>query len=161
MHETSTVKDLLLLAMSAEESARAFYAELSRMFAHIPDVSARWKELMKDEALHRERLEKIFRQLSEQDLSAPAPDILQKLKQTLHGNSLEDKLSSVETLDEAYEIAYWLEDSEVNTAFKIILSRYVTSDERKDFIMDLISEHMAKLRGFGNAEWRQAIKAEK
>jgi rubrerythrin len=161
MNETETVKDLLLLAMSAEENAQAFYAELSRMFTHMPDVSARWKELMNDEVLHKDRLEKIFRQLSEEELSAPAPDILQKLRRTLRGNSLEDKLSSVETLDDAYEIAYWLEYSEVNIAFEVILSRFVTSEEKKDFVMDLISEHVAKLHGFGNIEWRQDIKAEK
>jgi rubrerythrin len=161
MNGTNTVRDLLLLAMSAEESARAFYASLSTKFAHMPDVSARWKELMRDEALHKSRLEKILSQLSEKELSAPAPDIFQKLKETLHGNSLEEKLASIETLDDAYEIAYWLEDSEVNAAFKIILSRFVTSEERKDFVMDLINEHVSKLRGFGNVEWRQGIKAGK
>ena len=161
MSETDTIKDLLLLAISAEESARAFYAELSGMFKHMPDISVRWRELMEDEALHKSRLEKIFRQLTEDELSAPAPDILKKLKITLQGYSLEDKLNSVETLDDAYDIAYWLEYSEVNTAFEVILSRFVPSETRKDFVMDLISEHVAKLHGFGDAEWRQRIKAVK
>jgi hypothetical protein len=74
---------------------------------------------------------------------------------------VEDKLSSVNTLDDAYEIAYWFEYSEVNTAFEVILSRFVPSDTRKDFVMDLISEHLAKLHSFGDAGWRQGIKAQK
>ena len=159
MNKASTVKDLLLLAISAEESARAFYAELSRRFGHMPDVSARWKELMNDEALHRNSLEKIFDQLSVEELNSPAPDILQKLRESLHGHSLEDKLDSVETLDDAYDIAYWLEYSEVNTAFEVILSSFVTSEERQGFVIDLINDHVARLQGFGDAEWRQQIRA--
>ncbi len=161
MNGTDTVKDLLLLAISAEESARVFYSELSRMFKHMPDVSARWKELSHDEVLHKNGLEEIFSQLSEAELSAPAPGILQKLKETLKDSSLEDKLSSVETLDDAFEIAYRLEYSEVNTAFEIIMSRFVTSAVRQNFVMDLVGEHVAKLQGFGDAGWRQNIKARK
>lgn len=161
MNETGTVKDLLVLSISAEESARAFYSELSKMFGFMPDISARWKELMNDEDLHKTSLEKILRQLSEEELSSPAPDILQKLRGTLSGNSLEDKLNSVKTLDDAYDIAYWLEYSEVNTAFEVILSRFVTSAERQGFVIDLIDEHVARLRGFGDAEWRQHIRAKK
>ena len=151
----------MLLAMSAEEGARAFYSELSRMFSHVPDVSARWQGLMNDEVLHKNRLEKIFLQLSEEQLCTTAPDILQKLRLALRDNSLEDILSSVETLDDAYEIAYSLEYSEVNIAFELILSSFVTSEDRKDYVLDLINQHIAKLDGFGNSEWRQHIAARK
>ena len=163
MNTTDTVKDLLLLAMSAEESAQAFYAELSRMFRHMPDVSARWKEMMNDEVQHKNSLEKIFAELSEEELCAPAPDIIQKLRATLCNISLKDKLSSVKTLDDAYEIAFWLEHSEVNIAFKVMWSRPITatSFQNNDLVVDMISKHVAKLNGFGNKEWRQEIKAEK
>jgi len=161
MNSTDTVKDLLQLAISAEKRAQAFYAELAKMFRNAPDVSATWQEMMNDEALHESKLNYTLMRLSEEELGAPAPEVLQELRRTLPGNSLEDKLRSIRNLDDAYEIAYWLEHIEINTAFELILSRYMKSEERIDFIRDLIDEHLGRLHRFGDMEWRQNIPAEK
>jgi rubrerythrin len=159
MGETNTVKDLLLLAILAEEKARIFYSGLVKMFLHVPQVSAVWKEMMSDEVLHARKLKEIFKLVSEKEAVMPDASIYEKLGSKLNSIVLEDVFNSIDTLDDAYEIAYSLENSEINDSFKFIMNEYVPSGERHNFVLSMIWEHVSRLENLGSPEWRQGIKA--
>lgn len=161
MPERNTVKDLLLLAIAAEEKARVFYSRLAMMFSHVPSVSAVWKEMMNDEVQHAGKLKEIFELLSEKEAVMPDASIYEKLESGYNSFALDDVFNSIDTLDDAYEAAYSLENSEINDSFKFIMNKYVPSGERHDFVLSMMWEHVARLEDLGGPEWRQGIRARK
>ena len=72
-------------------------------------------------------------------------------------------LSRVKTLDDAYEAAYSLESSEINSKVKSLLKEFMKSEEMIYFILSVLEHHVSKLeefsKSFGDEEFRQKILA--
>jgi hypothetical protein len=68
-------------------------------------------------------------------------------------------------LNDAYELAHELENSEVNSIFKFLTSELIPSDKQEEFIFSTIKQHQQKLldfdRNFGDSEWRKGIKIQR
>jgi rubrerythrin len=149
---TDTVSDLFALATAAEKAAMDFYSELWRMFSHVPQVGLFWEDMMRDEALHARELQEIRNTLTDERLSRPAdPSVVAKARSELERFSRKLALTPVETLDDAYEIAYELESSEINAVLQAIISEFVSSEVRTNFVLSLIREHVSKLEDFSKS----------
>ena len=51
-----------------EYKASKLYAELSKLFSHVSDISDFWRELVKDEIFHMNTLQEIHKSLTEEGL---------------------------------------------------------------------------------------------
>ena len=158
-----TVEDLFERSIAAEEAAQALYQALAERFAHAPEAAAYWADLAEDERAHIEAIETLFDVLSPAERQAEAdPEAFWKAEE-LASFSLEESLRSIETLEEAYQLAHDLEYSEVNTVFEFILMTYWDDEERRRFARSQLREHVGKLANapgkMGNSYWRQSVTA--
>ena len=76
-----------------------------------------------------------------------------------------DLVGSINTLDDAYELAHQIEFSEVNAIFKFLSSELIPFDKQEKIISSGIVQHQQKLldlsRDFGDREWRKEIKIQR
>jgi len=143
-----TIAGLFELAITAEEVAQEFYLRLTDWFSHLPGVADFWYEMARDEAIHADHLKTIRATLTPEQLQAPVDPAIWWKAGMIRGLSTEDSLRSVETLDDAYQTAHELENSEVNTVFELLTTEYVDSSSKKKFIISQLNEHTAKLMHF-------------
>ena len=72
-----------------------------------------------------------------------------------------DLLAEVNTLEDAYKLAYDLEFSEVNTIFQFLTIECIPSERLKQLIHSMIDGHLKKIsdfsRTFGDKELRKEI----
>ena len=158
-----TVGYVIQHAIKAEYSAREIYLQLLQMFAHVPNVSKFWQDLASDEAKHAYTLLKVRRSLSDEQLATAADrQLLDSIASTTFFLN-KVSLDTVETLDDAYEIAHEIEYSEVNHLFKCLVGHFITHKERIQIVLSEIHEHQQKLtdftENFGDRAWRKQISA--
>ena len=67
-----TVEYVFQQAIKAERKARSLYLQFSKVFVHVPQVSAFWGGLAQDEEQHARALEKIQESLTNKQLTQPA-----------------------------------------------------------------------------------------
>lgn len=146
MKEDITTDDLFANAIAAEYAAKHFYEGLSHIFSHIPEVSLIWREMMDDEDIHAHELQDIRNTLTPELLGKPAERSL-AVKVIAEVEKLDGKfdIKKVRTIDDAMDLAYELEYSEVNTLFRTMVKEFVSSQTRSKFVSSLIEEHVARL----------------
>ena len=152
MHKTNTVSDIFRIAISLEQKAEDFYLGLSNKFSDHPEVSEFWKGMMKDEEQHARALQKSLNALTEEQRLMPvevagtnySDDEIQRYL------SLCD-LQSIKNLDDAYEAAYSLESSEINSKVKSLLKEFIKSEEMIYFILSVLEHHVSKLEEFSKS----------
>jgi hypothetical protein len=158
-----TVEDLFERSIAAEQAAQTLYQGLAERFSHAPEAADYWTGLAEDEQTHIEGLRALFEVLSPAERQAEAdPEAFWKADE-LASFSPQESLQSIETLEEAYQLAHDLEYSEVNTVFEFILMTYWDDAERRQFARSQLREHIGKLANppgkMGNSFWRQSITA--
>ncbi len=146
MRRTGTVAGLFDLAIATEKAAAQFYEALSRAFRGEPDVAACWKGLMSDELFHAEQLSRVLAALPETVRVAEA-DAGQygRAAENLCRFNLLLNVRYIQHLEDAYDISYELEYSEVNQVFCGLLSDYVPQPGDPDFALNLIRDHAGRL----------------
>ena len=149
------------LAIRIEKSQQALYHKLSEMFSHLSDVSDFWKGMEKDEMYHAKTLEKIRGSLHPYQLLTPAdPSILRKIKEVLN-TPLKERMNSIKTLNDAYDLSHEIENSELNMIFEFLVKEFESSEETKKFALEEIDYHLDKLmkfpQTFGDIDWRKSI----
>ncbi len=108
--------------------------------------------MMRDEASHVQQLMEIRNTLSDEQLFEPADrSIVSKAKHELERFEEKFDIKNIATLDDAYEIAYELEYSEVNMVFRAIVSQFVSSAARAKFVLSQVREHVSKLEEFSKS----------
>lgn len=160
----STIREIFDIAIAAEQAAQQIYRGFMKKFGHVAAAAGLWQDLLNDEIYHEQELKRIFGRISQdQPLSDDETELLAKAKHEVETISVEALLKSVATLDDAYEIAYALEHSEVNAVFGFLVRRHTSSEDQYAFVMSLIGEHIARLEHFsktvGDSTWRQGIMA--
>jgi len=128
LQKTNTVSDIFRIAISLEQKAGAFYLGLSNKFSDHPEVVEFWKGMMNDEDRHARALQKSLDSLAEEQRLMPvdvactnySDDEMQRFL------SLCD-LHKVKNFDDAYEAAYSLESSEINSKVKSLLKEFMKS----------------------------------
>ncbi len=149
MRHSDTISDLFDAAIAAEEAAAFFYKGLFRIFSHVGPVGLFWKEMMMDEVMHARELQDIKKTLTGEQLNSPAKQaLIDRARAELKRFSGKFNIPSIKTLDDAYEIAYELEYSEVNKVFLAILSEFVSDDTREKFVLDMVNMHVSRLDAF-------------
>jgi hypothetical protein len=72
-------------------------------------------------------------------------------------------LQGIKTLDDAYEMAYKLESSEINSKAKSLLKEFIKSDQMIYFILSVLDKHVSKLetfeKSFGDSEFMRNLPA--
>ena len=162
MQKTNTVSDIFKTAISLEKRAEAFYYGLANMFSHNPEVSEFWKIMMKDEIYHAQVLQKKLDSLTEEQTSVQV-DMLgigYSDEEMRMFSSLCD-LTGTENLEDAYDKAYRLESSEINSKAKSLIKEFMTSEEMINFILSVLEKHVSKLeefsKSFGDEEIMRSI----
>jgi len=164
MSKITAVADIFNTAIALEKKAEAFYAALSDKFSNYPEVSEFWKDLMKDETQHARFLQKTLDSLSEEQRFLAVDESVanysdEEMQKFL---SLCD-LQGIKTLDDAYEMAYRLESSEINSKVKSLLKEFIKSDQMIYFILSVLDKHVSKLetfeKSFGDAKFMRNLPA--
>ncbi len=159
-----TLREVLDGTLAAEACGRDFYRDMAGCFAHQPAVEAMWREMILDECSHIAELTRIRDRLSPEELEGVAdPTQLRSAKEVCESMTFAWR-DRVGTLEDAYQIALAFEASEINELFKFFASRYVSSEDRRRFLLTEIIEHQAKLTEFdgrvGPEEWRRVVRAQ-
>ena len=150
--ETRTLADLFVLACATERAAAHFYEGLAHLFRDHPEISAFWTMMMKDEFAHERQLTEIKGGLSADRLRKPAErDLVEQLEKEVSRFMPKFDLAAIETLDDAYEVAYELEYSEVNSVYKAIVNKYVSAGDRLTFVLAQNLEHVSRLETFSKS----------
>ena len=163
MGEGNTIDEVFELAISCENLAGVVYGDFTKKFAHEPEIVDFWKDMIEDEKKHAESLKEIHKTLSPEQLGLPADlRLVSELKNILT-LTLEDVTKDVKTLDDAYEVANDLENSEVNAAFRMLMNEFVPVETRRRAILGTVEIHLGRLINFsenyGAPEWRKTIVA--
>jgi rubrerythrin len=163
MPDDETTNALFDLAIGAEIEAMHLYNGLAKRFSHHPEVANFWHGMLQDEIEHAQHLERVRSYLKSDQLQAPADQSLIEKAKNISRISVEEGLSSVETLDDAYELANEFEHSEVNRVFTFLMSELVPDEQKRKFAFAELQQHLSKLmdfsKSFGDVESRKKVKA--
>lgn len=153
-----TVETLLRLLWQAETAAQAFYLQLMEAFAHEPYAAGVWWKMGADEAAHIRLLEQIRESLSPEQRQAPADPLWLEKARAAARFSPEQPLARIRTLEDAYQEAHAIENSEVNALFEFVMSEYFPRPLRADFVRSMLQEHVDRLYGLRTTEWRRSVR---
>ena len=156
-----TIEVIFERAIEFENKAAHIFRDLSKLFSHIQEISFFWLELAEDEIQHANILQNVRKSLTSEHLLCPC-DKEMSVKIDITQRMLTDVSTAlIKNLDDAYELAHDLEFSEVNTIFKLLSTKFVHSEERKNFVVSEIKKHQKKLvdfsHNFGDRDWRKGI----
>jgi len=164
MSDTKTTAELFKLAIAAEEAAEELYLGLKAKFAHQPEIADFWREYAREEVGHACWLESVRDKSSPEQLSAPAdPSILNDARKLLRF-SPQHALEEIKNLEDAYQLANELENSEINVVFEFIITNFSSDESAGSFLRAQLRDHIARLvtefpARFTSAASRQAVKA--
>ena len=163
MIKITSLGELIETAIAAESAARKVYLGFTHKFIFRPEASEFWQLMADDEGDHARILSEMREHVSEEDMNTPIDARMTEKAEQLQTLDIRELVNSVETLDDAYRIAYDLESSEVNAIFNFLTIRFLSSDESYDIISATIDRHLLRLadfsRIFGNAEQCKQIAA--
>jgi rubrerythrin len=166
MPSETNVNDMFRLAVQAERTAELLYKGLADLFAAYPTVADFWMQYAKEESQHATWLLSIQKELSPDQLEAPAdPAIVEKL-QAVRYFSVEDALNQVRTLEDAYQLVSDLENSETNAVFEFLVDRFAEDARTQAFLRAQLKEHMGNLlinfpTSFGTTTARRLVRVER
>jgi hypothetical protein len=140
------------MACATERAAAHFYEGLAYLFQDHPEISEFWRTMMKDELAHERQLSEIKRGLSANQLSKAAEkEIARELEREVAKFIPKFDLTTIETLDDAYEVAYDLEYSEINSVYKAIVNKCVSEVDRVEFVLAQNLKHVSRLETFSKS----------
>ena len=166
MSQDSTLAHLFDLAIKLERSAETLYQELAAMFVHEPDLLAFWQKYSLEESYHARGLERIRSNVTDELLLTPAnPAILEKAYK-MSEFSQEAALQQVRNMEDAFQLASELENSEVNAIFDFLITNYSHDPESVAFARAQLTGHIEHLQNdlpprFRTAAIRKTIRARK
>ncbi len=156
-----TNEQLFELSIAIEHRASDFYQAFSIMFSHVSGLEAFWQVLINDELGHESILKEARKSLTSAQLQSQADDRMWKSIMRIRRWFTDDLVTSVRTLDDAYELAHQLEYSEINAIFEFLASEWMPAEKRKEIIHNIIEKHLNTLMSFsdlfGDKDWRSSI----
>jgi rubrerythrin len=166
MSDNNTVGHLFELAIQVEKAAESLYRGMGQMFAQEPDVANFWRKYADEEKGHAAFLERTRDRMAAEALSAPADDHMLKSVHKSQEVSVDHLLQNVKTLDDAYQIAMDLENSETNTIFEFMVTNFSTEElvKSQGFLRVQLNKHIVMLTDefptkFKSRLMRQGLKA--
>ncbi len=160
----NTIERLFELTIELEYKTAEIYKEFAKLFSHVPGLPAFWKELHDDEIQHVKTLKNIRKSLTPEQLLVHTPT---EIWDSVMRNQLiisKDLFDSINTLNDAYELAHELESFEINTIFSFLTLNIIPSGIPEENTYLKILKHQQKLmdfcRFFGDRKWRKEIKVQ-
>ena len=136
-------------AMSWETKARDFYINLANLFRHEPRVSEFWLQLSEDEAGHIELLKETLDLIPMKERFVDVDDKQWNVVLQVDEFLKEASNTKILTLDDAYELAHQIENSEVNAVFRLLAIDSAPEKQMQQFILTQLTEHVDRLSKFG------------
>lgn len=164
MSNIATVNELFELAIAAELSAEQAYTRLAQMFVAHKEVSAFWKRYADEETGHANWLKGLRQRLSPAELAVTADMNMLDMIYSLRELCVEPLVDKIENLDDAFQLAHDLENSEVNVVFTFLVDHFSADASTQAFIKNHLKNHTNHLlvdlpTEFRGAGARQVIKA--
>lgn len=146
-NNADTVGKLFEHAIELEKATETLYRHLGRMFSHLPEVEAFWRHYADEERGHASYLERIRKGVAVDRLSRRADDsMLEKVRQCL-AKASESRIEGIQNLEDAFELATELENSETNAIFEFMIVNFSTDELARShqFLRTQLSTHIAEL----------------
>ena len=163
MFQLLTLNELIDAAIAAEDAARKVYLGFTHKFAHHPEAAQFWQTMADDEAGHAQLLADIRCRIPAAELLMPVDARLAEQAEQLKSLDIHKLVNTVRNLDDAYQTAYRLESSEVNTIFNFLTIRFLSTEESYTIISTTIDRHLLRLaefiHAFGSADRCKQIPA--
>jgi hypothetical protein len=112
------------------------------------ECSGFFKEMAGDETEHMKRLNTIHNTLNTEQLATKADSALIEVAREIQEINFKGELESIETLEEAYKLMKRLENSEVNSVYSFLLTEFVPSEKKRDFMEKQLNDHVNKINYF-------------
>jgi len=146
-NNTETVDKLFEYAIKLENDSEYLYRQLENMFSQYPDVALFWKRYADEEKGHASYLERTRAGVDSDRLSRQADSaILQKVLQHFE-RSIHSRLDKIKTLEDAFQLATELENSETNIVFEFMIVNFSTDELAKShqFLRTQLNAHITRL----------------
>jgi rubrerythrin len=144
LYETS-VDELFKMAITAERQTEVLYRRLMEMFAAYPDVVAFWQQYATEETVHARWLTNLRDKLTPEQLAAPADADMLKMANRVLGLSMDELLTKVQTMDDAYELVNELENSETNAICEFLIDNFAANERAQAFLRSQLKGHVTRL----------------
>lgn len=159
---SGTVSELFELAIAAEKAAEILYLGFAAQFSHHGDVADFWRDYAGEEVGHARWLERTCQNSSSEQLSAPADPVIIGDARKLLEFSPQNALGEIKNLEEAYQLANELENSEMNVVFEFIITNFSSDETAGSFLRSQLNDHIARLMlefpaRFSHAASRQTV----
>lgn len=158
MPKSATINELLELAIAIENATDVFYRGLAAMFAHEPEVERFWRHYADAEAGHARWIANMRAQLDEAKLRQPANVDMVKLARQCLRVSPESRLQMISNLEEAYQAAIEIENSETNAIFEFLIADFALTSRSGEFLRSQLHNHMDELEKSFPAPFQSSIK---
>lgn len=158
--QIETVGKLFEYAIRMEESAEKFYCQLGELFQNYPPIAAFWLNYALEEDAHAAILRETRATLTAEELAQPArADLLRDVHRCFELAS-EKTLKKIHNLDDAYQLAVELENSETNAVFEFLILNFSTRRliESENFLKSQLRNHIARLEQDFPSEYRSRLK---
>jgi hypothetical protein len=152
----ANIRELFGKAIELERAAETLYESFADFFAEHRTVASFWKHYADEEGGHAAYLERVLESLPADRLLEPANShMLRGLNDCLRAAS-PDRLSNVYNLEDAFQLATELENSETNAIFEFIIMNFSTDELAKShkFLRAQLSSHINKLQEAFPVEFR-------
>jgi rubrerythrin len=163
MNNVATVADLIELAIRLEYAASTLYQGMETKFAHQAEVAGFWHRYAAEEIGHARWLERLRKTSGAEQLAMETDPLMLRAAVKMSEFSVDNALKNMQTLDDAYELACELENSETNAIFEFLFMNYYADADAVTFLRSQLREHVSKLmngfpEGYRSREARQNIK---
>ena len=163
MNPTITTSELINVAIAAENAARDIYLAFSRMFRHRSDIADFWRTMANDEEGHARVLARVHGLIPIEGLTCQVDARVADKAYQLQSIDIDAMIGTVKNLNDAYQTAYILESSEVNTVFNFLAINFLPRAESYNILSMYIDPHLLRLSEFaltfGNVEQCRTVLA--
>jgi hypothetical protein len=145
MVQVGTVGELLVLAAQAERQAETLYDAIGKMFMQQPEVARFWTHYADEEAGHARWMNNLRARLSAEQLARPVdPQVFSRAIRLLDTN-LEELISGINDLQDAWDLANEMEHGETNIIFEFLINNFSGDPQTLAFLRAQLRGHMDHL----------------
>jgi hypothetical protein len=139
------VRQAFEVAMRAEKTAERLYQGLAEKFIEHAEIVAFCLQYAADEIKHAGWLLDLKIRLNEDQLAKPVDADTLNLLQAVSQFSLEQALSSVNDLEDAYQLIDEVENGETNAIFQFLMNNFESNAQIRMFLREQLAKHVARL----------------
>ena len=165
MIETGSIDELFEQAIAIEQTAQYIYEQFARLFAPHSAVAAFWTQYAAEEAQHARWLDRLRESLAPDQRAALADPEMFATARALAQSAESQPLNRIFDLNDAFQLAHYLESSEVNTIFEFLIKTFDTDPEIEEYVHAQIKGHVERLisefpQAFGGMNSRLSVLAD-